>query len=97
MSLESKIQRLAEQAGAAAETDAGKRLAALFDPDTFVELDAFAAAGEQASGVVTGFGYVEGSQAYAFAQDQKADGGAVGRVHAAKIKKPGTTRAPSTV
>lgn len=87
MSLDNKMQRLAEQTEAAAETGAKQRLSALFDPDTFVELDAFAAAGEKASGVVTGFGYVEGSPAYAFAQDQKADGGAVGRVHAAKIKK----------
>lgn len=98
MSLESKMQRLSERTGAAAETDAKKRLAALFDPDTFVELDAFAAAGEKSSGVITGFGYVEGSPAYAFAQDQKADGGAVGRVHAAKIKKlyelAGKTGAP---
>ncbi len=85
MSLESKMQRLAEQVPA--ETNARRRLSALFDPDSFVELDAFAAAGEHACGVITGFGYVEGSPAYAFAQDQKADGGAVGSVHAAKIRK----------
>lgn len=86
MSLESNMQRLAGQE-TAAETDAKKRLNALFDPDTFVEVGAFTMAGDKASGVVTGYGYVDGSPVYAFAQDNTVDGGAVGRVHAEKIKK----------
>ena len=55
MSLESNMQRLAGQE-TAAETDAKKRLNALFDPDTFVEVGAFTMAGAKASGVVTGAG-----------------------------------------
>jgi len=86
MSLESNMQRLADQT-AAVETDAKKRLNALFDPDTFVETNAFTMVGEQACGVITGFGYVDGSPVYAFAQDHTVDGGAVGRIHAEKIKK----------
>ena len=87
MSLESNMQRLADYQAAEAENDARKRLNALFDPDTFEETDAFAMAGDRQSGVITGFGYVEGSPVYAYAQDNTADGGAVGRIHAEKIKK----------
>lgn len=85
MSLESSMQRLAGQD--AAQTDARKRLNALFDPDTFVEIGAFVMAGDKAGGVITGYGYVDGNPVYAFAQDNTVDGGAVGRVHAEKIKK----------
>ena len=87
MSLESKMQRLVDYQAARTESDARKRINALFDPETFVETDAFAMAGDKPSGVVTGYGYVEGAPVYAFAQDNTADGGAVGRIHAEKIKK----------
>ena len=82
--------------------DAGKltareRLAKLFDPDTFAELDMFVehrctsfemdktvAPGD---GVVTGFGHVNGRLAYAFAQDFTVIGGSLGEMHAKKITK----------
>ena len=64
-----------------------KRLDLLFDENTFMELGVFAGSKDRASGVVTGYGYVEGNLVYAYAQDITADGGAVGAVHAAKIKK----------
>lgn len=87
MSLESKMQQLGTLQDKAAENDARKHLSALFDPDTFVETDAFAKAGEKPAGVITGFGYVEGNPVYAFAQDNTVDGGAFGKIHAEKIKK----------
>lgn len=88
MSLESKRQQLADfNVKASSDNDAKKRLTALFDPDTFVEMDAFAMANDVPCGVITGYGYVDGNPVYAFAQDNSVDGGAVGRVHAEKIKK----------
>ena len=88
MSLESKRQQLADfNVKASSDNDAKKRLTALFDPDTFVEMDAFAMTNDVSCGVITGYGYVDGNPVYAFAQDNSVDGGAVGRVHAEKIKK----------
>ncbi len=69
------------------DSPARQRLVKLFDADTFVELDAFAKVNGEGAGVLTGYGCVEGSPVYAFSQDSTAMGGAVGRVHAAKIKK----------
>ncbi|WP_082020897.1 carboxyl transferase domain-containing protein [Candidatus Soleaferrea massiliensis] len=68
-------------------TPARERLGILFDEGSFVELDAFAKVDGKPAGVVTGYGTVFGTPCYAFAQDPKVFGGAVGRVHAAKIKK----------
>ena len=88
MSLESKRQQLADfNLKASSDNDAKKRLTALFDPDTFVEMDAFAMTNDISCGVITGYGYVDGNPVYAFAQDNSVDGGAVGRIHAEKIKK----------
>ena len=69
------------------QTAARERLNRLFDPNTFVELDAFAKADGENTGVLTGYGSVEGTTVFAFAQDITEDSGAVGRVHAAKIRK----------
>ncbi len=73
------------------------RLLALFDPGTFVELDAlvthrssaFGMAGKRplGDGVVTGFGRVDGRTVVAFAQDAAAFGGSLGEAHAQKIVK----------
>ncbi len=76
---------------------ARERLAKLFDPDSFVELDAFVthrctafgmekteAPGE---GVVTGYGTVDGRLVYAAAQDFTVIGGSLGEMHAGKICK----------
>jgi acetyl-CoA carboxylase carboxyltransferase component len=76
---------------------ARERMARLFDPDSFVELDKFAAhrcanfemdkmevPGE---GVVTGYGLVNGRTVFAFAQDFSAMGGSLGEMHAVKICK----------
>ncbi len=88
MSVVGKIQALesARQAIVKA-TPARERMNLFFDQNTFVELDAFTKVGGQGTGVVTGYGLVEGSPVYAFAQDSTEMGGGVGRVHAAKIAK----------
>jgi acetyl-CoA carboxylase carboxyltransferase component len=88
MSAQSKLEWVLDaRAKALASTPARKRLATLFDADTFVELDAFVKADGGPSGVVCGYGAVAGSPAYAFAQDSTENGGAVGEAHAAKVGK----------
>lgn len=76
---------------------ARERLALLYDPGTFVELDMFVAHrcrefGMEAveapgEGVVTGHGRVNGRVVYGFAQDFTVIGGTLGEMHAAKIVK----------
>ncbi len=76
---------------------ARERMARLFDPGTFVELDKFVehrcanfdmdkteVPGE---GVVTGYGLTNGRTVFAFAQDFSAMGGSLGEMHAVKICK----------
>lgn len=63
------------------------RLTALFDADSFVELDGFMLAQENEAGVVAGYGMIEGGIVYAYSQDVNVSGGAVSRIHAKKIKK----------
>lgn len=83
-----KEQTLAEAMSVAkAPTDARKRLTQLFDKDSFSELDAYAKASCSQTGVIAGFGYIQGFPVFAFSQDISVKGGAVGRLHAAKIKK----------
>ena len=69
----------------AATGAARARLTELFDEGTFVELDALLDAGQ--SGVVTGFGLIDGRSAYAWAQEASVRGGAMGQVQARKICK----------
>ena len=69
------------------DSPARKRLTYLFDEGTFTELDAFTKAGDSLTGVITAYGYVEGSPVYAFSQDKNIKSGAVGKAHAAKICK----------
>lgn len=76
---------------------ARERLGLLYDPGTFVEIDAFVEhrgtefgmQGREVPGdaVVTGYGQVEGRTVFAFAQDFTVMGGTLGEVHAAKICK----------
>jgi acetyl-CoA carboxylase carboxyltransferase component len=101
-----KRRETIEQGGGAARIErqhkAGKltareRVAALFDPGTFVEIDAFVthrakefgmekvqAPGE---GVVTGYGLVNGRAVCVASQDFTVIGGSLGEMHAAKIVK----------
>ena len=74
---------------------ARERIEALFDPETFQEMFAFARhrctdfgmdkKELPADGVVTGVGTVDGRQVYVASQDFTVSGGAVGEVHADKI------------
>ncbi len=76
---------------------ARERLALLYDPDSFVEIDPFVRhratdfgmAGREApgDGVVTGYGRVDGRTVFAFAQDFTVIGGTLGEMHAGKICK----------
>lgn len=64
-----------------------KRLAALFDDGLFTEIDAYAKSDDGEVEVVTGFGYVNGAECYAFSQNSEVNNGAVSVAHCAKIKK----------
>lgn len=82
------ITTLAElKAKAEATSAARNRLTYLFDEGKFTELDAYALAGDDLSGVITAFGYVEGNPAYAFAQDINVKDGALTETQAKKIVK----------
>jgi len=74
---------------------ARERIALLFDPGSFVEINKLAESqaiefGMQAKkvpgdGVVTGYGNINGRLVFAYAQDATVLGGSVGTVHGAKI------------
>lgn len=65
---------------------ARERISLLFDASSFIELDALAGRDGQ-SGVVTGYGLIEGRPAYVYAQDYTSMGGAVGADQARKVLK----------
>ena len=86
-----------EKQHASGKMTARERIAALLDPNSFVELDAFVehrctnfgmentkAPGE---GVVTGYGTIDGRLVYVYAQDFTVVGGSLGEMHAKKICK----------
>lgn len=88
MNLQAKLNKLEEMKAVCKKASpARERMEALFDENTFVELDGFVANGDEGVGVVTGYGMVEGSVVYAFSQDVTVMGGAVSRLHAEKIAK----------
>lgn len=62
---------------------ARERIAQLLDAQSFVELDVLNAD----AGVVTGYGLVNGSPVYVYAQDFTVKGGSVGVAHARKVLK----------
>ena len=67
MSYQTKLEQLEQKKAALQKSSPARdRLVALFDEETFVELDAFAACGEEGVGVITGYGSVEGDVVYAF-------------------------------
>lgn len=90
------VQRI-ERQHKSGKLTARERIAAFFDPGTFVEIDAFVthrakefgmekvqAPGE---GVVTGYGLVNGRATCVASQDFTVIGGSLGEMHAAKIVK----------
>lgn len=78
-----------------ANTSAGKRIEALLDDNSFVEVGAYvkarstdfnmAAQNTAADGVITGYGTIEGNLVYVYSQDASVMGGSVGEMHAKKI------------
>ncbi|MGH8889196.1 MAG: acyl-CoA carboxylase subunit beta, partial [Acidothermaceae bacterium] len=89
--------RAVERQHAKGKKTARERIAALLDPDSFVELDELArhrsTAFDLASnrpygdGVVTGYGTVDGRQICVFSQDFTVFGGSLGEVFGEKILK----------
>lgn len=63
------------------------QLTRLFDAGSFTEFDRLVRDGENAAPVVCGYGLINDSPVYAFAQDKTVCSGAVGMAHAAKIRK----------
>jgi propionyl-CoA carboxylase beta chain len=86
-----------ERQHSAGKLTARERIDQLFDPETFVELDAFVTHrctdfGMQGKthlgdGVVTGYGRIAGRQAFVFAQDFTVLGGSLSGAYAEKICK----------
>lgn len=68
-------------------TEARKRIIALFDGGAFTEIDAFAKSASGDVEVIAGFGTVNGDPVYAFSQDVSVDSGAISVAQCAKIKK----------
>lgn len=81
--------RAAERQHAKGKSTARERIAALLDEDTFLEIGRYtgSGAGERArpSGVVTGFGQIDGRQIAVYSQDFSVSGGALGAVEGDKI------------
>lgn len=63
-----------------------ERLEQFFDQGTFVEIDRLMQDGDMPVPVVSGYGLVNESPVYAFAQDRTVCSGAVTKAHAAKIR-----------
>ena len=101
-----ELRKTVEEAGGKKRIDkqhesgkltARERITRLFDPGTFVELDAFVkhrcvnfdmpTTEAPAEGVVAGYGKVHNRLVYAYAQDFTVIGGSLGEMHAAKICK----------
>ncbi len=78
---------LAEMEQNVPDSVARKRLAALYDEDSFTELDKFLSADGAVGSVAAGYGTVGGATVYAYSQDVTVKGGAVDRSAALKIKK----------
>lgn len=87
-------ERVAKQHKAGKLT-ARERMEALFDDDTFVEIDDMLSSRatdfgmekkrKAGDGVITGYGYIHGRVAFASSQDFTVNGGSLGEAHARKI------------
>ena len=69
------------------DSAARKRLSYLFDDGVYTEINSLSMQKDSLSGVVTAYGYVNGSLVYAYSQDKTVNNGAVGLPHAQKISK----------
>ncbi|HIZ19835.1 MAG TPA: carboxyl transferase [Firmicutes bacterium] len=87
MNMQDQLQKLADAVSALEGSKARARLLQLFDEGTFVEIDRLARDGDKPAEVAAGYGLVDGSPVYAFAQDRDVCCGAIGRAQGAKIRK----------
>lgn len=87
MSMDTKLELVQKSHAAQDNAPAKKRILALFDEGTFVEIDSLAKSGKGQAEVVAGFGSVNGNPVYAFSQNSEIAGGAMSKAQAAKIKK----------
>lgn len=81
----------------ASQTSASKRVAALLDDSSFVEIGGLVTARNTdfslqeketpADGVLTGYGTIDGHLVYVYSQDASVLGGSVGEMHAKKITR----------
>ena len=83
---ENQKAKLAEYKNTKA-SPAADRLSKLFDDGVYTEIGSAVKCGDAPAGVITAYGYVDGSPVYAFAQDISVKSGAVSKQHAAKICK----------
>ena len=74
---------LCDQQKKAGKLLARERIGLLLDAASFVELDVL----NSEAGVVTGYGLINGSPVYVYAQDFTVKGGSVGAAHARKVAK----------
>ena len=88
MDTEAEDRAVARQHAKGKQT-ARERIAALLDADTFLEIGRYtgsgAGAGARPSGVVTGFGQIDGRQVAVYSQDFSVSGGALGTIEGDKI------------
>lgn len=85
MSFANVDERAAAAEKSLAVSTASKRLEMLFDDGVYTELERFAVGKSGAAEVITAYGYISGSPAYAFSQNVESGSGAVGRAQADKI------------
>ncbi|MDR1002360.1 MAG: carboxyl transferase [Oscillospiraceae bacterium] len=87
MSLESKLQQIADCRNEVYSSSAYARLKNLFDEGSMVELDPLVVSENGPAEVVTAYGTIDGMQVYAFAQNEDIYSGAFSRGQSLKIKK----------
>lgn len=87
MNMQNPLQKLADAVSALENSPARKQLQQFFDEGTFVEIDRLACDGDKPAEAVAGYGMVDGTPVYAYAQDHEVCRGAVGKAQAAKICK----------
>ncbi len=87
MNMQDQLQKLADAVSALEGSKARARLLQLFDEGTFVEIDRLTRDGDKPAEAVAGYGTVDGSPVYAFAQDRDVCCGAIGRAQGAKIRR----------
>ena len=86
MSMQEQMARLAAAERTAADSAARRQLARLFDDGVFTEIDRFVG-GDAPPEAVAGFGTVDGTPVYAFAQAHDVCRGAVTPAQADKMKR----------